>query len=115
MSRQQDKKQVYIVSPIYGDDFGNKKIIGYENLRNEYLICVPATSELDVTIYGDRLNKVLKFSNSNPIDINEKGGDGIFFNIPEQDENGYYQNPEYISKPLLHFGKVWQFDAELNE
>lgn len=115
MSRENDKKTVYIVSPVYGNDFGNKKIIGYENLRTEKLVCVPSSSDLDVAIYGENITDVLKFSNSKSIDINENGGDGIYFSEPEVDDDGYYQKPEYISKPLKHVGKMYQFDGKLKK
>ena len=114
MSRFCDRQTVYIATPEYGDDYGNKKIIGYKNLRKLDLMYVPATSDSDITIYGDNVSRIIKFTSSVPVDVNANGRDGIFLSEPTLGEDGYYHDPDYISKPVSHFGKVWNFDAEKN-
>lgn len=112
MSRKNDRKVVYFATPVYQDDFGNNRIVGYDTLRAIEIMYVPATSDSDIAVYGDRINRIIKFSTSTKIDVNEDGGDGVYLEEPTIGEDGYYHDPEYITKPISHFGKVWSFDAE---
>lgn len=111
MGRFLDEKTIWIASPIIKDD-GEISIIGYTNLREETLCAVPANGYLDIQAYGDRYSRIMKFSSNREIDVSTKGNDGIWFEKPEANEQGFYENPEYISTPLNHFGKVWTFTAE---
>lgn len=114
MSRVGDKKSIWVVSPMVIDD-GEKKIDGYTRLRKLTLACVPETRRISSIDYGRRLTGNYNFNDNKPIDIAENGGDGIYFEEPQEpteDDKGMYKNPPYISTPVTHFGKQWQFTAE---
>lgn len=112
MSRQGDKKHIWIVSPIRIDD-GEIRITGYTRLRETDIMCVPASGYVDAVTYGEKVNRIYKFNDNKPIDIAEDGGDGIYFEEPIVDEeDGLYKNPTLISNPLTHFGKQYNFTAE---
>jgi hypothetical protein len=112
MARTNDKRNIWIVSPIKSDD-GEIRITGYTRLRKINIHCVPATGYIDYKTYGEKINRIYKFSSNAPIDIDYDGGDGIYFDEPQVDEkDGLYKNPPYISKPLTHFGKQYIFEAE---
>ncbi len=111
MSRIADMRTIWIASPEVEDD-GELTVIGYKRLRSETLCCVPASGYRDTQIYGDKTSRTLKFSANQEIDISEDGNDGIWLSKPRANSNGLYENPEYISSPLNHFGKIWSFDAQ---
>ena len=113
MSREIDKKRIWVVSPIIRDD-GEVVVSGYTRKREMRIYCVPANGYIDNITFGDRVNRIYKFNDNKPIDVAINGGDGIYFEEPEADEtDGLYKNPTLITSPLTHFGKQWTFTAEL--
>jgi hypothetical protein len=112
VSRENDKKWIWVVSPIKSND-GEIRIQGYTRLRKMKLACTPANGYIDFKTYGSKVNRIYKFNDNKPIDIDIDGGDGIYFEEPTVDEtDGLYKQPTLISEPLTHFGKQWTFNAE---
>lgn len=108
-----DRKSIWLVDPKIVDDFGNKAIVGYENVR-EYtdVLCVPAYSEQDIAIYGSEIASIMKFQCEYDIDVAIDGGTGIYLEKPNPQDDGLYHEPTYISKPLLGFNDTRLFDGE---
>ena len=113
MAGIRDTRTIDVTDPKVIDDYGNKAIVGYENLRKyDFVLCVPAYSESDIAIYGSEINDIMKFQANFDIDIMENGGNGIFFELPIADEDGLFKKPPYITKPLLSFHNLRQFDGK---
>lgn len=113
MAGIRDTRTIYVVDPKYIDDYGNIAIIGYENLRKyDFVLCVPAYSESDIAIYGSEITSIMKFQANFDIDVMVDGGNGIFFEEPIADDDGLFHNPPFITKPLLSFHNLRQFDGK---
>lgn len=113
MAGIRDTRTIYVTDPKIIDDYGNKAIIGYENLRKyDFVLCVPAYSESDIAIYGNEITSIMKFQANFDIDVMVNGGNGIFLELPVADDDGLYKNPPFISKPLLSFHSLRQFDGK---
>lgn len=113
MASIRDKRTIYVVDPVVVDDFGNKVIKGYNNLKKyDFVLCVPANSENDIATYGNEVSTIMKFQCNFDIDVLIDGGNGIYFEEPIADDEGLYQEPTYITKPLTVFNSTRLFDGQ---
>ena len=111
MATNGDYKYIWFANPVYEDDYGNKSIVGYNNLQKLYALYVPATAESDYTLYGNNVTNVLKFEVKKPFNYSSNGGDGVYLSEPTVGKDGYYKNPEYIAKPIRNHRNIYLFDG----
>ena len=117
MSNIRQTQTIYVVEPIYEDNLiNNKAITGYGSLKTyEDILVINAYSEIDRATYGNQFNLVMKFYSKHEIIMDTNIQYGIFLEMPEVDGSGMYQNPTYLSTPLISFNGKYLFDGKKQE
>ena len=113
MSRLGDKQEVYFASPMTKRDGAQTVVIGYGKLRAYSLLCVPAGTDADIALYGEKVSQTIKllhddrFSTVNIVEM-----DGLWLNKPIPNEDGLFENPEYIVRSVRAWMGTTAADAQ---
>ncbi len=113
-----DLEKVYIAKKNVVEKHGSLVIDGYVDLKSfTEVYNVPASSSNtnDINLYGEKINSIFKFKADYILDIDPDGGSGLWFSEPTPNEDGVYENPEYITNPITFTKRKTLFDATKNE